>query len=50
MLYRLHGPHPLPSQAPPLLGALVVQWLVVTLVALALTTFLRAVPLLRRVV
>jgi surface polysaccharide O-acyltransferase-like enzyme len=50
VLYRLHGPHPLPSQAPPLLGALVVQWLVVTLVALALTTFLRAVPLLRRVV
>ncbi len=50
VLYRLHGPQPLPGPVAPLLSALVVQWLVVTVAALALTALLRAVPLLRRVV
>jgi surface polysaccharide O-acyltransferase-like enzyme len=50
VLYRLHGPHPLPGPAAPLVGALLVQWLVVTVAALALTAAIRAVPFLRRIV
>lgn len=51
VLYRLYGPaDALPSRAPALLVAVVMQWLVVVLAALAATALLRSVPLLRRVV